>query len=180
MTRKECEDCLADIAAGSSDGLKRLYDGYYNAVFAHSLSILKDYHKAEDAAQEIFIKIWRNTDSYRFGSNPLTWIMTITRNLCIDILRRQTHETPDAAACEAAAASVDLDALVENRVALSSALSALPQPEREIFILHFVWDSSYLTISQLLKMPIATVAWKCTRSLKIMQKLLLSNAEGKE
>jgi RNA polymerase sigma factor, sigma-70 family len=178
MTFKECESCLEDILAGSSDGLKRLYGAYYNAVFALSLSILKDYHKAEDAAQEVFLKIWTNASSYRFGGNPKVWIMAITRNLCIDFLRKQKHETPDAAVCEVAASSVDLDALVENRAALTAALSALPETEREIFILHFVWDSSYLTISRLLKMPLATVAWKCTHSLRTMQKFLL-NAGGK-
>lgn len=178
MTLKECESCLEEICSGGSDGLKRLYTEYFNAVFALSLSILKDYHKAEDAAQEVFLKIWSSASGYRLGSNPKVWIMAITRNLCIDYLRRQKHETFDDAVCETAAGAPDPGALVEDRTALKEALSVLPEPDREIFILHFVWDSSYLTISRMLKIPLATVAYKCTRSVKLMQKVLL-NAGGK-
>jgi RNA polymerase sigma-70 factor (ECF subfamily) len=174
MTSEECEKCLSDILAGNSEGLRRIYSAYYKAVFALSLSILGDYHKAEDAAQDVFLKIWSGVGSYRFGENPKAWIMAITRNLSLDCLRREKHETPDEAIEDTCGESSDcIDDFVTDKLELEQALKSLPDTEREIFVMHFAWDASYITISHMLKMPLATVAWKCARSVKTMQKILM-------
>lgn len=174
MTSRECENCLSDVLSGKTGGLQQIYESYYSAVFALSLSILNDYHKAEDVAQEVFLKIWSGADSYKFSSNPKAWIMGITRNLSIDFLRKSKHEMPDEAVGDIGNdGNACIDDLVTSRMELEQALQHLPDIERQIFVMHFAGDISYLFISRILKIPLATVAWKCSHGVKAMQKVLI-------
>lgn len=173
MTSQECEKCLSDILAGNSEGLRRIYSGYYKAVFALSLSILGDYHKAEDAAQDAFLKIWSGAGTYRFGESPKAWIIAITRNLALDYLRKEKRETPEENIGNLSGENADIISdCVSEKIELENALQSLPEIEREIFVMHFAFDASYLTISRVLKMPLSTVAWKCSQSIKTMRKIL--------
>ena len=174
MTSHECEKYLSDILKGEKSGLKQIYEEYYPAVLALALSILNDYHRAEDAAQEVFLKLWKSVDSYKFGSNPKAFIMAITRNLSLDFLRKSKHEIPDDTIADIGSENNDcVDDVVTSRVELEQALQYLPLIERQIFVMHFAGDISYLFISRILKMPLATVAWKCSHGAKTMRKILL-------
>lgn len=99
--------------------------------------------------------------------------MRITRNLAFDYLRKSKHETPDETIVGASDVSTDsLADFVTDKVELEEALRALPDVDREIFVMHLVWDASYLSISRALHIPLATVSWKYSRSVKAMQKIL--------
>ncbi|NRA67877.1 MAG: sigma-70 family RNA polymerase sigma factor [Pseudobacteriovorax sp.] len=53
-----------------------------------------DFHTAQDLEQECMIKIWRYFDTYRSRNSQAAWVVTVTKNICIDHLRsRKIHET---------------------------------------------------------------------------------------
>lgn len=66
-----------------------LYERYANKVFAKCISLLKDRALAEDAAQEIFMKILLNISKFKGNSKFSTWLYSITYNFCIDYIRKQ-------------------------------------------------------------------------------------------
>lgn len=66
-----------------------LYDRYVNKVFAKCIGMLKDRAMAEDATQEIFMKILLNISNFKGTAKFSTWIYSITYNYCIDYLRKQ-------------------------------------------------------------------------------------------
>ena len=66
-----------------------LYKRYSNKVFAKCISILKDDMKAEDAMQDIFMKVMLNLSKFKFTSKFSTWLYSITYNFCIDETRRR-------------------------------------------------------------------------------------------
>ncbi len=66
-----------------------LYDRYANKVFAKCISLLKDRALAEDATQEIFMKILLNVSKFKGNSKFSTWLYSITYNFCIDYIRKQ-------------------------------------------------------------------------------------------
>ena len=65
-----------------------LYNRYGNKVFAKCMSILKDPTQAEDAMQDIFIKIILSLAKFQGKSKFSTWIYSITYNYCIDLIRK--------------------------------------------------------------------------------------------
>jgi RNA polymerase sigma-70 factor, ECF subfamily len=57
-------------------------------TFGICLRVLGNRAEAEDALQDVFVKIWRNAERYQVnGLSPMTWLITIARNLSIDRLR---------------------------------------------------------------------------------------------
>ena len=69
-----------------------LYDRYIHKVLAKCIGILKDQAMAEDAAQDIFIKILLNLSKFKGNSKFSTWIYSITYNFCIDFVRKRKKE----------------------------------------------------------------------------------------
>ncbi|MBK8624309.1 MAG: RNA polymerase sigma factor [Saprospiraceae bacterium] len=65
-----------------------LYDRYSNKVFAKCISMLKDNDIAEDATQEIFVKVLLSLSKFNGKSKFSTWLYSITYNFCIDIIRK--------------------------------------------------------------------------------------------
>ena len=69
-----------------------IYDRYTNKVYAKCISMLKDNEAAEDAAQEIFVKILLSLSRFTGKSKFSTWIYSITYNYCIDMIRREKKD----------------------------------------------------------------------------------------
>ncbi|WP_264549468.1 RNA polymerase sigma factor [Flavobacterium sp. N2820] len=65
-----------------------LYDNYSKSLYGVIFTLIKDREEAEDVLQEVFIKIWKNIDSYNDSKGRLyTWMLNIARNTSIDKLR---------------------------------------------------------------------------------------------
>lgn len=94
----EIEDLIARCALDDRAALEALYAATSAKLFAICLRVLKDRHAAEDALQDVYVKIWYAADRYSVnGLSPLAWLSTIARNAAIDRLRsrRARRETGD-------------------------------------------------------------------------------------
>ena len=74
------------------------FDSLYHAtsakLFGTCLRVLKDRAEAEEAVQEVFVKIWLKADRYAVtGQSPMTWLIAVARHQAIDRLRAR-HEAP--------------------------------------------------------------------------------------
>lgn len=79
---------IGRVALRDRAALTALYAATSPKLFAVCLRILKDRADAEDALQEVFVKIWQRADRFAAaGTSPLGWLVTIARNHAIDILR---------------------------------------------------------------------------------------------
>ena len=90
-TKKLTDEEVIDkyIATQGSVYFTLLYDRYITKVYSKCISLLKDDAKAQDAAQEIFIKIFTNLHKFNKQSKFSTWVYSITYNFCIDTIRKQ-------------------------------------------------------------------------------------------
>jgi len=76
------------IVKREADAMSELYDRYASLLFSLLLRILRDEREAEDALQEVFLKIWERASMYNaLVGSPPTWIVRVARNYGIDILR---------------------------------------------------------------------------------------------
>ncbi len=88
--QQEIEALIAEVALKNHAAFQALYARSSAKLFGIVLRVLKDQSLAEDALQDVYVKIWHNADKYRVnGLSPMTWMITIARNHAIDVLRRQ-------------------------------------------------------------------------------------------
>lgn len=70
------------------DAYSNLLKKYSNVVYAVALSIVHDFHSAEDLAQETFVKAWFHLNKLEDGNKFGAWVCSIARRLCLDWLRK--------------------------------------------------------------------------------------------
>ena len=81
-------DLLARTALRDRSAFRRLYDVSSAKLFAVALRILRDRTDAEDALQDIYVKVWHRADRFAGGgTSPMAWLVAIARNHAIDRLR---------------------------------------------------------------------------------------------
>lgn len=86
------EELLAQIYKKDSKAFTTLYEMYSKNLYGVIFNIIKDREEAEDILQEVFVKIWKNLETYNEGKGRFfTWIINIARNATIDRLRSKGH-----------------------------------------------------------------------------------------
>ena len=87
-TAKDIEDAILRISLGDRSAFSFLYDATSAKLFGVCLRVLGTRAEAEDALQEVFVKVWHRADRYKAnGYSPMTWLITLARNTAIDRLR---------------------------------------------------------------------------------------------
>lgn len=95
-TPDKVNEYLSKVALGDRDAFRRLYDATSPKLFGLCLRILRERSEAEDALQEIYVKIWRAAPTYATDRiNPMAWLVAIARNHAIDRLRTRKPEARD-------------------------------------------------------------------------------------
>ncbi|WP_047032758.1 sigma-70 family RNA polymerase sigma factor [Hoeflea sp. IMCC20628] len=88
MSQDDLPGLIARTALGDSAAFSMLYSQTSAKLFGVSLRILKDRAQAEDAVQEVYVRIWRRAGSFRVGqASAMAWLVTIARNQAIDMIR---------------------------------------------------------------------------------------------
>ena len=89
--RDDIENLIARISLGEREALGALYEATSGRLFAVCLRVLKNRSEAEDALQDVYVRVWNKADRYTVtGHSPMTWLITVARNLSIDRLRRKS------------------------------------------------------------------------------------------
>jgi RNA polymerase sigma-70 factor, ECF subfamily len=103
---REVEALILRVAQQDRAAFKTLYDRTAAKLFGICLRVLTDRAEAEDALQEVFVKVWDRADRYRAnGLSPMTWLITVARNHAIDRLR--ARKSASIAGIDAAAEIAD-------------------------------------------------------------------------
>lgn len=150
---------------GDRDAFVELVRRYKTPIYNFVYRQLREPGLAEDLTQETFLRVVQNAAEFKHESRFSTWIYTITRNLCVDQLRRLSHrrhaslDQPEARAqnrpmVEAVAdthprSSVERTAM-SSRVAgcIVRAVDGLPDEQREVFLLREVAGLGFKDIAQ--------------------------------
>jgi RNA polymerase sigma factor (sigma-70 family) len=89
------EALLAGLAAGQTDAAAAFIRRYQARVYGLAVTIVRDPGTAEDVAQETFVRAWRHAHTYDPRRGRLaTWLLTIARNLAIDVVRETLRISP--------------------------------------------------------------------------------------
>ncbi len=86
-------ELVALLKERQQNAFSYLYDHYSGALYNIILAIVTEKEQASDVLQEVFIKIWRMSESYDASKGRLfTWMMNIARNASIDVVRSKSYQ----------------------------------------------------------------------------------------
>ncbi|WP_323765295.1 sigma-70 family RNA polymerase sigma factor [Marinovum sp.] len=98
MAAQDLERLLTRVSLADRKAFAELYSATSAKLFGICLRILSDRAQAEDALQDVYVKIWNRADAYQPGRvQPMTWLITIARNHSIDLLRKRRTAATDNA-----------------------------------------------------------------------------------
>ncbi|RPE66440.1 RNA polymerase sigma-70 factor (ECF subfamily) [Pacificibacter maritimus] len=84
----DIENMIVRTGLGDRAAFSDLYNATSAKLFGVCLRVLNNRAEAEDALQDVFVKIWQKASGYAVnGYSPMTWLITVARNLSIDRLR---------------------------------------------------------------------------------------------
>lgn len=145
-----------------------LYNRYAAKIYSKCLAVLKDEMLAEDATQEIFMKIFLNLSRFEEKAKFSTWIYSITYNYCIDYLRRKQKGDIFSEDIEKAAdvqEDIPDEALVELEARqLKRLLDQMPVGDRTILLMKYQDDLSVKEIADALHKTESAVKMKLKRA----------------
>ena len=165
------ERCLE----GDQSAWDQVVRQHWRKVFNVAYKFVGSREQAEDLTQDIFLKIFRSLDTFDRRANFQTWLISVSRNLCIDHYRSVRKErmtidrdvTADDLSPVSSTAS-PLAALEQRDLAalLRQALQALPPSLRTAVLLRDIQELSYQEIADRLRLPEGTVKSRINRGRK--------------
>lgn len=135
MSNSTDENLVARARAGDQEAYAVLVKHHYKRVFLTCLGVVGQAADAEDVAQEVFLKGWTAIRRLRDGSQFIPWIMRISRNHSINLLRKKgcIQRSMDKIAVQPS-----LGHEATHRVDLESALKQLSPDLREPLVLYYL------------------------------------------
>lgn len=165
------EDCLIAMKQQDLQALEELYGQTCASVYGFALSVLKNVQDAEDVMHDLYVSVWAAAQTYSPNGKPMAWIMTITRNLCLQKLREAQKRSDIPQEDWETYISGNEKMSSEDKLILSESMKSLSDEERQIVILHAVAGLKHREIGKFLELPLSTVLSKYRRALKKLRKM---------
>jgi len=169
------EELIGRIASKDEDAFKILLGRYESRLYNFALRMLRRSEDAEDVLQEVFLRVYRKAKTFKPKYRASTWLYTITRNACLDSLRKgsRTMTVSMAQPLGNSDGGKELtlqDTLEDNSPApieeaveqelsdkVRDAVNCLPEPHRMVVVLREYEQLSCTEIAEVINCPVGTV-----------------------
>lgn len=175
------EELAKKIQEGNSDAFTILFNRYEQKMLRYGRRFLYTHEDLEDAVQEVFIRAYKNIQSFDASKKFSTWIYRVAHNNFINVIKKRGREP---------VSFFDFDTLVrlpakkedtlednlmneEDKKKLSEHLGNLPLKYREPLVLYYFEDMGYKEIADILRIPISTIGVRIKRGKAMLKKLLI-------
>lgn len=155
-------DIIERLRAGERDrAFEQLMERYEGKIFRLCCALLRDRQRAEDAAQESLVRIWKALERYDGRAALSTWIYAITRNRCLSAIERE-RSTESLRDSELAGRIEELPACEpepadEPGELLRELVELLPERLRRVLVLYYFEERSTSEVATMLGCPEGTV-----------------------
>src|SRR5438445_9873867 len=89
------QELMRLVQAGDFSPAAEIYDRYSSRIYNFAYRFLRNSEAAEDATQEVFVKMIRHASQFRGGAKLSTWLFSITANHCRDYLRKSENKSKE-------------------------------------------------------------------------------------
>jgi RNA polymerase sigma-70 factor (ECF subfamily) len=187
------ETLMLRYQQGDRAAFAQLVRRHQTALYNFALRQVRVQQQAEDVVQEVFVRVVQNAQDFKHEARFTTWVYTITRNLCIDHLRKRAlrkHPSLDESRSEEGEgptlgeqtadprASVEREATgTELRERIARAVDKLPDDQREVFLMREVANLPFKEIADITGVPENTVKSRMRYALERLQEALAEYEE---
>jgi RNA polymerase sigma-70 factor (ECF subfamily) len=162
---------------GDDAAFGELIERYKDLVYGMVYRMVADRARADDLAQEVFLKVHRGLPYFRGDARLSTWIYRIVANVCIQARSRRNPEVPldsgnpdrripEPGALDSAFADLEL------RDRLEKAIAQLPDNYRLLVAAHYLKGVQYEALAEALDLPIGTVKTHLYRAKRRLRELM--------
>ena len=142
--------------------------GHYPQVYRICLGFSKDPHQAEELLQEVYLRALQNLGSLRDRNRAREWLFRITRNTCLNFLKKQNlgqNYRKNPATLPRSSPSPETQFMMrEDLIRLKRAVNTLPRRQKEILVLRDYGQLSYQEIAACLRIKPGTVMSRLNRA----------------
>ncbi|WP_445490090.1 RNA polymerase sigma factor [Niallia sp. 03133] len=167
---------IEKIIAGNDDAFRLLVEKYRNDLFRAIYSVLKDQKEAEDASQEVFLKIYTSLPKYE-NQGFKTWITRIAVNHAIDVKRKQQRRREDISEIveldlqHSKIEEVETEVVNrQRRLLVRKRLEEMPDNYRDVIYGYYIAEKSYQQMALEQKVQVKTIETKLYRARIWMKK----------
>jgi RNA polymerase sigma-70 factor (family 1) len=175
-------ELLAKIATGDQHAFKVIYQRFNRQIFTYCVQMLGSEVLAEEVMQEVFLTFWRMGDELLVIRNAEAYLRTLTKNRCLNVLRRVVLETK--ADRELTKNYVEYHNETEESILLNdtknlinAAIELLPKQQREVYVLCQNNGLKYEEVAKLLGISVNTVKTHMKRALAAVRAYVEANTD---
>lgn len=154
------QELITALKSRREEAFSYLYDHYAAALNGVIRNIIPEVHTATDLLQDVFIKIWRQIDSYDPARGRLyTWMFTIARTAAIDHVRSKSWQNSlrNSALTEGSHQLADNNKLPSEELGLRKIVHTLKEEHRTVLELSYFQGYTQEEIAQLVNVPLNTI-----------------------
>ncbi|GAB4072698.1 sigma-70 family RNA polymerase sigma factor [Barrientosiimonas marina] len=164
------------------DALEQLYDRYEKLLFSFAYRMTNNKFLAEEAVQDVFTKIWSRQQSFDKEKGKFSsWLLTVTRNACIDLLRKKkdpAYELEERDSLQAQEPTPEETVeWQECGEQVRKAIKQLTKEQQKMIELFYFKSMSQASISKTFNIPLGTVKGRVRLALKHLKEILASKNE---
>jgi RNA polymerase sigma-70 factor, ECF subfamily len=161
LTADDFSQLVKRAVEGDMAAFEQIVALHERRVLMTALHVLGSLHDAQDAAQEVLIRLYRHLDRFDQSRDMLPWLYRITVNVCRDLQKRgYRNRTLDLTEARGVKASADLEGEIireEQREQIQEALSSLPEKEKTALVLRDIQGLSTKDVALILRSSEGTV-----------------------
>jgi RNA polymerase sigma-70 factor, ECF subfamily len=178
------QELMSIVQGGDYTPASEIYDRYSARIYNFAFRFLKNAEAAEDATQEVFVKMIRHANQFHGDAKLSTWLFSITANWCRDYLRKADNkpkESDDVLVTLPTSGELSPERNLERREdeqRVRRALNALTPEQREAILLSRYQGLSYAEIAQIAGCSEGAVKTRVFRAMETLKKALTSEAGG--
>jgi len=178
------QELMRIVQGGDLSPASEIYDRYSGRIYNFAFRFLKNAEAAEDATQEVFVKMIKYAKQFHGDAKLSTWLFSITANWCRDYLRKadnKAKEAEDVLISLPAPSELSPDRTLEQRedqARVQRALGALTPEQREAILLSRYQGLSYAEIAQIAGCSEGAVKTRVFRAMETLKKALTGEARG--
>lgn len=180
------QELMRLVQAGDLTPASEIYDRYSSRIYNFAYRFLKNSEAAEDAVQEVFVKMIKHASQFHGDAKLSTWLFSITANWCRDYLRKADNRPKDSEEVLLtlpASRELSPDRVLERReteLRIQKALLTLTPEQREAILLSRYQGLSYAEIAQISGCSEGAVKTRVFRAMETLKKTLMGDVRGGE